>query len=98
MGSRSVKCQIWDTTGQERYRAVVAAYYRGSCGTMIVYDITNEESFKNVQKWVNEMRVHVADSVPIMIVGNKGDLDHLRKVNTETAAQLASIFVYLILN
>ena len=85
-----MKCQIWDTAGQERYRAVVSAYYRGSAGTIIVYDITSVDSFEKVEQWVNEMRGQVGEGIPILIVGNKTDLEHLRKVEQQTGKDLAN--------
>ncbi|MCP9262122.1 Ras-related protein Rab-3A [Dirofilaria immitis] len=50
-GDKRVKLQIWDTAGQERYRTITTAYYRGAMGFILMYDITNEESFNSVQDW-----------------------------------------------
>ena len=52
---KNIKAQIWDTAGQERYRAITSAYYRGAVGALIVYDITKETSFENVEKWLTEL-------------------------------------------
>lgn len=90
ISGKVIKCQIWDTAGQERYRAVVSAYYRGSAGTIVVYDITSEETFANVEKWVEEIREHVNADLPILIVGNKTDLEHIRKVTRDRGQKLAS--------
>ena len=53
---KNVKVQLWDTAGSERYRAVTSAYYRGAAGALVVYDITNEKSFENLDYWISELR------------------------------------------
>ncbi|MES1901924.1 MAG: hypothetical protein MHPSP_000144 [Paramarteilia canceri] len=90
MNNERIKFQIWDTAGQERYRAVVGAYYRGSSGSIIVYDITDEESFEGVAHWVEEIRKYSNTPMPLLIIGNKSDLEHLRKVETNAGKNLAS--------
>ena len=87
--SKTVKAQIWDTAGQERYRAITSAYYRGAVGALLVYDISKQVTFENVERWLNELRDHADSNIVIMLVGNKSDLRHLRAVSTEEAAQFA---------
>ena len=53
---KTIKAQIWDTAGQERYRAITSAYYRGAVGALVVYDITKDISFQNVDKWLQELK------------------------------------------
>lgn len=84
-----VKTQIWDTAGQERYRAITAAYYRGAVGALVVYDITKAESYDSVSRWLKEMENHADDNIVIALVGNKSDLEHLRQVPTDEAANFA---------
>ena len=67
---------------------MVTMYYRGSCGAVVVYDITNDESFGNVSIWINELRQSVP-SIPIAIVGNKSDLKDQRKIDTTRLTKLA---------
>jgi len=55
---RTVKAQIWDTAGQERYRAITKAYYRGAVGALLVYDITDRETFENLKRWLSEVQGH----------------------------------------
>ncbi|XP_052784088.1 ras-related protein Rab-11B-like [Mya arenaria] len=87
---RSVKAQVWDTAGQDRYRAITRAYYRGAVGAFIVYDIGNRMSFDNVPKWLREMRAHADNpDIVVMLVGNKTDLRHLRAVSTDEGATFA---------
>jgi Ras-related protein Rab-11A len=82
---KTVKAQIWDTAGQERYRAITSAYYRGAVGALLVYDITKQVTFENVERWLKELRDHADSNIVIMLVGNKSDLRHLRSVQTEDA-------------
>lgn len=82
---KTIKAQIWDTAGQERYRAITSAYYRGAVGALLVYDISKYSSFKNVERWLTELRENADRNIVIMLVGNKSDLRHLREVPTEEA-------------
>lgn len=84
---KTIKAQIWDTAGQERYRAITSAYYRGGVGALLVYDITKNVTFENVERWLKELRDHADAQIVIMLVGNKSDLRHLRSVQTELAQQ-----------
>eukprot|EP00013_Stygamoeba_regulata_P025322 CAMPEP_0177651588 /NCGR_PEP_ID=MMETSP0447-20121125/12640_1 /TAXON_ID=0 /ORGANISM="Stygamoeba regulata, Strain BSH-02190019" /LENGTH=223 /DNA_ID=CAMNT_0019154703 /DNA_START=80 /DNA_END=751 /DNA_ORIENTATION=- len=84
-----IKAQIWDTAGQERYRAITSAYYRGAVGALLVYDIAKSITFKNVERWLSELRDNAAGSIVIMLVGNKCDLRHLREVSTDLAKEFA---------
>eukprot|EP01112_Ceratiomyxa_fruticulosa_P012704 TRINITY_DN3534_c0_g1_i1.p1 TRINITY_DN3534_c0_g1~~TRINITY_DN3534_c0_g1_i1.p1 ORF type:complete len:226 (+),score=41.79 TRINITY_DN3534_c0_g1_i1:226-903(+) len=86
---RTIVAQCWDTAGQERFRAVTSGYYRGAVGAMIVYDITNKTSFKNVTRWLNELREMADPEILIMMVGNKCDLEHQREVPTNEAKAFA---------
>ncbi|KAF8926565.1 Rab-like protein 2A, partial [Haplosporangium bisporale] len=80
-----LKAQIWDTAGQERYRAITSAYYRGAVGALLVYDISNMNSFKKLERWLQELQDHADSNTVIMLIGNKSDLKHLRAVATEDA-------------
>ena len=79
----NIKLQIWDTAGEERYRAITSAYYKGSKGCFIVYDITSEISFENVEKWYEEIRKSAEKEISVILVGNKCDLENERKVSIE---------------
>ena len=84
-----IKLQIWDTAGQERYRSITSAYYKGSKGCFIVYDITNPQSFDDIQKWYEEIKRSGDKGVSIILVGNKCDLENERKISTETGKNKA---------
>ena len=75
--------------GQERYRALTAAYYRGAVGAMLVYDITKRGSFESIERWKTELKEQADPNVTVMLVGNKADLHHLRAVTSEEAHTFA---------
>ncbi|CAF0894064.1 unnamed protein product [Adineta ricciae] len=70
------RIQIWDTAGQERFRVITSTYYRGADGVIIVYDVTNGDSFANLKDWITEMERHCDKTVPKILVGNKDDNDN----------------------
>ncbi|KAG0626644.1 hypothetical protein M758_2G140600 [Ceratodon purpureus] len=63
-----------------RYRAVTSAYYRGPVGAILVYDITKQQSFDHVQRWLDELRAHADANIVILLIGNKSDLANLRQL------------------
>ena len=88
--NRSIKFQIWDSAGSERFRAISRSIYHGAKGAFIVYDITREESFENIAYWLKEIRQHVHSTCQLFLIGNKTDLEHLRVVKTEDAQKFAA--------
>eukprot|EP01084_Bolivina_argentea_P129554 228798_1 len=72
---KTIKLQIWDTAGQERFRTITTAYYRGATGIMLVYDITNEQSFLNIPNWMRHIEQHAAKDVQTILVGHMVDDD-----------------------
>lgn len=84
-GKKIAQMQVWDTAGQDRYRAITSAYYRNACGAFLVYDISRLATFKALDSWLEELRTYLAPEVPIVVVGNKSDLRHLREVTLEQA-------------
>ncbi|CDS07587.1 hypothetical protein LRAMOSA01536 [Lichtheimia ramosa] len=88
--NHTIKAQIWDTSGQERYRAITGAYYRGAVGALVVYDITRQQSFQNVMHWLKELRDHASTEIVIMLIGNKVDLaETSRAVSIDEGGALA---------
>lgn len=85
---RQVKMQLWDTAGQDRFRNIVASYYRGAHGIVLVYDVTSTQSFENVQTWLQEATAYLHDEVPKLLVGNKVDQTQ-REVGTDVAEAFA---------
>ncbi|KAH0913754.1 hypothetical protein HID58_037075 [Brassica napus] len=86
---KTIKLQIWDTAGQERFRTITSSYYRGAHGIIIVYDVTDQESFNNVKQWLSEIDRYASDNVNKLLVGNKCDLAENRAVPYETAKAFA---------
>lgn len=84
-----VKAQVWDTAGQECYRAITSVYYRGALGALLVYDIAKCLTYENVEHWLKELRKNTNSNIVVMLVGNKSDLRHLRAVSTEEASAFA---------
>ncbi|KAI8443160.1 RAB5B, member ras oncogene family, isoform CRA_b, partial [Phakopsora pachyrhizi] len=74
-----VRLQIWDTAGQERFRSMAPMYYRGANAAILVYDLTNQESFSDIQNWIDELRQNMTSDLIIQIVGSKADLAHDRR-------------------
>ena len=87
---KTIKAQIWDTAGQEKYRAIANAYYRGAVGAFVVYDISKRETFDNVILWLDQLRSKADSNIVITLVGNKSDLRHLRSVSEEEARIFAN--------
>ena len=85
IGSSTVQLSIWDTAGQERFHALGPIYYRDAAGALLVYDITDAESFNKVKNWVKELRKIVGNDIIIVIAGNKIDLEKNRNVTDRSA-------------
>eukprot|EP00245_Coleochaete_scutata_P002766 TRINITY_DN13860_c0_g1_i1.p1 TRINITY_DN13860_c0_g1~~TRINITY_DN13860_c0_g1_i1.p1 ORF type:complete len:203 (-),score=43.76 TRINITY_DN13860_c0_g1_i1:827-1435(-) len=79
----TVKFEIWDTAGQERYHSLAPMYYRGAAAAVIVYDITNADSFLKAKNWVKELQRQGNPNLVMALAGNKADLSAKRKVETE---------------
>jgi len=88
-GQNEVRLQIWDTARQERFRFLQPAYYRGAHGALLVYDVTRNESFKNIPSWIGNLVDTIDESIPTILVGNKCDLDDVRIVTFEEGKRLA---------
>jgi len=82
-GDLRCKLQIWDTGGQERFSSIRPMYYRGSLGALVIYDLTNYESFEHLPQWIEEIRANIKNEIPLLLVGNKSDLTEQRAVSME---------------
>lgn len=80
-GDSKVKLQIWDTAGQERFRTITTAYYRGAMGILLVYDVSDEQSFTNVRNWMRQIDQNAAENVTRILIGNKCDVDSSDRVS-----------------
>ena len=87
--NKKIRIQIWDTAGQEKYKAITKNLFLKVMGALIVYDITNENSFYNLQSWVSMVKEECGKHMQIVIVGNKSDLDSKRAISKEEALNYA---------
>ena len=89
VNGKMIKLQIWDTAGQERFRTIVSSYYRGAHGIMIVFDITDKDSFNNVNMWYNEIQKYASSNIKTILIGNKADFESKRQVDYSEAKEYA---------
>jgi Ras-related protein Rab-2A len=86
-----VKLELWDTAGQEAFRAITRSFYRNANGVILMYDLTNLESFENLEDWLREVRTNSTPDVAIILVGNMLDLEEEeREVNLSSAQSFAT--------
>ena len=90
--NKIIKLQIWDTAGQERFRTITTSYYKGAQGIVIVYDISDLNSFEHVKSWMNDIDKFAKEGVFKILVGNKSDLVDKRQVSKEKGKQLADSY------
>jgi len=86
---KTVKLQIWDTAGQERFRTITSSYYRGAHGIIVVYDVTDADTFSNIRQWLQEIDRYACEGVNKLIVGNKSDLEGKKAVEYQSAKEFS---------
>ena len=90
---KKIKLQIWDTAGQDRFRALTKNYFKGANGIIIIYDVTNLKTYENVKTWITQIKEEVNQNVVIYLVGNKIDVEKEKKlVKTEDGEKIAEEF------
>ena len=89
---KNIKLQIWDTAGQDRFRAITKNYYKGANGIILIYDVTNPKTYDNVKNWVTQIREEASPNVVVYLCGNKIDMKEDRKVNEEEGKKMAEEF------
>ena len=90
VNGQPIKLQLWDTAGQDKFRAIVKAYYRNAVGGLLVYDITNRDSFLHLDEWLEDAKKHADPQKPVFIlVGNKLDQEKNREVSTRDGQRYA---------
>ena len=87
-----LKMQIWDTAGQERFDTLTTSFFKSAQGIMVCYSLTDENSFQSVNKWMKQIRNYAPKDVKVVLLGNKSDLQSERKVDTQTASEVAQQF------
>jgi len=94
--NKTVRIKIWDTAGQERYKALTKGFFRNAQGIMIVYDVTNAETFENLTIWIKSINEHMGtdtEKIPSIVIGNKVDSEE-REVKYEEAELFAKKYNY----
>ena len=84
-----VKVQLWDTAGQDKFRAITRNYYKGASGIILIFDVTNINSYENIKKWIIEIKEEISDKVSIVLIGNKIDNVNERKITKDQGDKLA---------
>ena len=85
LDGKIIKLQIWDSAGQERFMKISPNFLRPAHGVIVVYDVTNQESFDNVRRWLHEIDSYASENVNKLLVGNKCDLTTQKVVDSTTA-------------
>ena len=85
-----IKLQIWDTCGQEVYRSLISSFFRSASLAIIVYSIDTEDSFNNIEKWLNDIKTQSNPDIKIFLIGNKVDLEDKRRLTKEQGEQLCN--------
>jgi small GTP-binding protein len=91
INDKNINVKLWDTAGQERYKALTPSYLRGADGVVLVYDVTNSETFDNLKFWIDSLKNNLGENntfLPIVINGNKIDIDD-RDISKEDANKFA---------
>ena len=83
------RIQIWDTAGQDRFRPIIKNYYKRSHGMVLIYDVTDKNTFENIRNWIKEIKLVASDKVCIILVANKIDAEERRVVTTEEGKKMA---------
>ena len=89
VNDKLIRIEMWDTAGQERYKSITSAYYKGAIGALIVYDVTNISSFKNVDRWFYEIKDFASKDIQVIMIGNKTDLIDKKEISTEMSQDKA---------
>ena len=88
---KMVKIQVWDTAGQDRFRSITKNYYKGAHGIILIYDVTDQQSFQHIKDWIDKIKEESNEGVIIYLVGNKIDLKNQREITYDEANLFAKI-------
>ena len=86
---KTIKVQLWDTAGQDKYRTIAKNYFKGYHGILLLYDVKKQSSFQNIRDWIQDIREEVSQKAIIFLIGNKIDLVDKRKISKEKGIELA---------
>jgi small GTP-binding protein len=93
--NKDIKIYLWDTAGQEKFANLINVYFRDLDGGMVIYDITNRNSFDNIEKWIEKISMFNKNNVPIIIVGTKSDLEKHRMIHKNEIVNIAKPYNYI---
>ena len=96
LSNKLIRLKIWDTAGQERFKSLTKNFFKNAQGVILVYDVTNKETFNNLKNWISSTKENVSSdkNLKAIIIGNKIDLVSSREVNKQEAEELAKSFNY----
>ena len=89
---KKIKMQIWDTAGQKRFKNIIASYYRGAHGILLIFDVTDKDSFKNLSNWLIEIEKNASKNVLKVLIGNKTDLEEKRVITYNQGKEFADTY------
>ena len=89
-----IKIKLFDTAGQERFRSIANTYLKKANGILLVYDITREKSFTSIKDWIEDINNGAYQDIPVVLVGNKSDLEKNRAIKKERGEELAKEYGY----
>ena len=87
---KEVRIQLYDTAGQERFRTIAKAYYKGAHGIILMYDVTNQKSYDNIKRWLEQIKKEASNKICILLVANKVDMKDERVISVENGKNLAT--------
>ena len=93
INNQTINIKLWDTAGQERYKALTQNYFRNAEGVLLTFDVTNTDSFNNLKDWIGSIKTNMESKnifLPLIIVGNKIDMEDAREINKEDAEKFVS--------
>ena len=91
--NKTIQIKLWDTAGQERFKALTQNYFRNAEGVLLTFDVTNTDSFNNLKDWIGSIKTNMESKnifLPLIIVGNKIDMEDAREINKEDAEKFVS--------
>ena len=90
--NRKVKIQIWDTAGEDRFRAITRNYYKGAKGILLIFDVTEKQTFEHIKDWIEKIHEESQSGITICLVANKIDNNENRAISKEEGEKLAKEF------
>jgi Ras-related protein Rab-7A len=87
-----ISLNIWDLAGQDHFKSIRSKFYRGTSACVLIFDLTNTKTFDNIINWIEEAKNLTSQNIPMFLVGNKTDLDHLRQISNDKMKKLKEAY------